>query len=811
MGNQPDISTDLRGKSSNPWSFLTEIFQPLEKVRTFFPMFGTFYCRARVFVFRAAFSASMDDDTFSENVYSNTFLVEQRDRATRTTRYQHDALGRVTNLTDNAGRATAYEYNCDCGGLTDLIDAAGNRTEWVYDSEGRMTYKVYNDDSEIAYAYNADGLLTSRINARNQTTLYEYDKTSKLTQIDYETDTDITTQYDPLGRVTNVTDAVGQTTFTYSPSRGLLTQVDGPFVNDTLVYSHDAAGRSTNLTCGAYSVDYSYDSLSRLKTIGGQQGPSTYAYPGNGTRIASLSHPNGLNRTLAYDNLHRVTNVLNHIADETVSSFGYTLNDADQRTRIRRDSYTIDYGYDPVGQLLSAQAKQDNGTERPGHAYAYSYDQTGNPERQERNGFIVSNRFNNLNQNIDSTWDGSVTVMGSVNTKEGTITVNGIEAALLENQTFVATNLSVAGGTNSYTAIITDPFGRAATNTSEVVVADKNYSYDADGNLLSDGRFTYAWNNENRLASTTDGSTTISNSYDYMERRVSKVVNGVTNTFLYDGWNLVEERSGTNVTRYIWGLDLSGSSQGAGGAGGLVCVVENGEEYYPCFDANGNIYRYVDGTGTNVVAYFEYSPFGKIIVQGGAKAGDVKFRFSTKYFDAETGLYYYGFRYYNPELGRWLSREPLGESASYGLYTFVDNQPIQKIDILGLYGNPISGPGGAVGGGNGPYDPSPWDPPLPPGYWYGNWGGPGWANGEGRPESGSLPKPGDSDYKPPIDSRDSCYEGHDQCISACPKCPTATNSKCIKGCDHTLANCLYKAGEYFEGLLFDTLIPWLIH
>ncbi|MFW5871182.1 MAG: RHS repeat domain-containing protein, partial [Verrucomicrobiota bacterium] len=166
-----------------------------------------------------------------------------------------------------------------------------------------------------------------------------------------------------------------------------------------------------------------------------------------------------------------------------------------------------------------------------------------------------------------------------------------------------------------------------------------------------------------------------------------------TNTFLYDGWLLVQEQSvsGGNPTTnsYIWGLDLSGSLQGDGGIGGLLSVVDGrarspSEPFFPCFDANGNITEYVDETGTNVVAHYEYGPFGQIIAKSGTKADDFHFRFSTKYYDAETGLYYYGYRYYSPELGRWVNRDPLGEEENLvSLYVALENDPIASIDLLG--------------------------------------------------------------------------------------------------------------------------------
>lgn len=137
---------------------------------------------------------------------------------------------------------------------------------------------------------------------------------------------------------------------------------------------------------------------------------------------------------------------------------------------------------------------------------------------------------------------------------------------------------------------------------------------------------------------------------------------------------------------YAWGHDLSGSMQGTGGVGGLLAV--SGEEppgdpvFYPTFDGNGNVSEYLDA-GESPVAHYVYDPFGNTAFSTGTKAGDFVHRFSTKFLDAETGLYYYGYRYYDPVTGRWPSRDPIGEEGGVNLYVFVFNSPYFWYDYLG--------------------------------------------------------------------------------------------------------------------------------
>jgi len=212
--------------------------------------------------------------------------------------------------------------------------------------------------------------------------------------------------------------------------------------------------------------------------------------------------------------------------------------------------------------------------------------------------------------------------------------------------------------------------------------------YDLDGNMLSNSDWTYTWNGENRLVMASNATTIVNFKYDYMGRRFEKSVEGgETTTFIYDGWNPILEtiqHSTFSITNsFAWGLDLSGSMQGAGGIGGLLSTVLDGDLYFSCFDANGNVTDYVDETG-DIVAHYEYDPFGGITYATGDKKDDFNFRFSTKYLDTETGLYYYGYRYYVPVLGRFLKRDILGEKVSLNLFTFADNTPIDKFDVLGL-------------------------------------------------------------------------------------------------------------------------------
>jgi RHS repeat-associated protein len=103
------------------------------------------------------------------------------------------------------------------------------------------------------------------------------------------------------------------------------------------------------------------------------------------------------------------------------------------------------------------------------------------------------------------------------------------------------------------------------------------------------------------------------------------------------------------------------------------------------FDGNGNVIGYVDMATGNRSATYEYGAFGETIISDGPAVELFPFRFSTKYQDVETGFYYYGYRYYNPAIGRWLNREPIEEQGGVNLYVFIQNAPTDYTDYLGQF------------------------------------------------------------------------------------------------------------------------------
>jgi RHS repeat-associated protein len=198
--------------------------------------------------------------------------------------------------------------------------------------------------------------------------------------------------------------------------------------------------------------------------------------------------------------------------------------------------------------------------------------------------------------------------------------------------------------------------------------------------------FTATYDAEDRMTSLeyTDSSVVHRTEYRYSGDGFLAVIRKFENSSLVDeirivrdGLLAVQERDGSNnvLREYTWGLNLGG------GIGGLLNLKQGGQDYAYLYDGKGNVAAVLDGSQA-VVAAYRYAPFGKLLAQTGSLTQP--FGFSTKRYDAQTGLIYYGHRYYSPTIGRWTTRDPLGEVGGMNLYAFVGNNPVNWVDPWGL-------------------------------------------------------------------------------------------------------------------------------
>jgi RHS repeat-associated protein len=293
------------------------------------------------------------------------------------------------------------------------------------------------------------------------------------------------------------------------------------------------------------------------------------------------------------------------------------------------------------------------------------------------------------------------------------------------------------GNRQSYTEGAAPPTTYTTNNVNKYPsTADpaESFLYDKDGNLIEDGDLLYSWDFENRLESVVPkspgpGDVLLMFEYDYEMRRVRKVAYpwhdalGDWSTtpsrdirFVYDGWNLLLELDGRDLTdgsgggpdgqpdntvirKYTWGLDLSGTLQAAGGIGGLLAVEDANAtpmnpaddlRYLYLYDANGNVGQLTDLTDGSVDAKYEYDPYGNAMSDpadagtSGPYADANPIRFSTKYVDEAASHIDYGYRRLVANPGRWLSRDPLQEADGPNVYLFAHNAPILHVDPIGL-------------------------------------------------------------------------------------------------------------------------------
>ena len=409
----------------------------------------------------------------------------------------------------------------------------------------------------------------------------------------------------------------------------------------TLVRELDEQGRLVALTGrdGAPSPSatsaqrYTYDTDGRLAAVSNAEAVAAYAYAPDGRDAGyTLTLANGMTftRTVVRDPFRRdlVARIENLVNGTPVENLAYAYDALARPVSRNGDAF----GYNARGEVAFSRGDAESAEE------AYAYDHIGNAVLAASGGVTNAYAANALNQ---------YTQVGRA-----------------------APCPPTTDGGLGQTALPITP------------------AYDADGNLTGCGPWAFSYDAANRLVTvSSNGVLLVTNFYDAQSRRVRKATPEATTTYIYDGWNLVGERivrvNGlTSAIRYYWGKDISGTPQGAGGVGGLLYLTVDGALYVPLCDNNGNVTHYCNANGA-VVASYAYDAFGKTVAPSGPLADLFRHRFSTKYLDAETGLYYYGYRFYVLSLMRWLNRDPIEESGGLNLYGFCRNNAICAIDPLG--------------------------------------------------------------------------------------------------------------------------------
>jgi RHS repeat-associated protein len=459
---------------------------------------------------------------------------------------------------------------------------------------------------------------------------------------------------------------------------------------------------------------FGFDAASRLASVTDllDNNSATYSYVANSPLVGQISFKQSsaarMMTTKQYDDLNRLTTISSQPGASGVPpvAFNYNYNSANQRTqdKLADGSYWV-YQYDSLGQVISGCKYFYDNTPVPGQQFDYSFDTIGNRMQTKAGGDqtggnqrLATYLVNNLNQITSRDYPGTNDIIGAA-LATNSVTVNG-QTAFHKGEYFWGTVNANNTASPVWLTATAASGGSSTTGNVFMPQTPEQFSYDADGNLTNDGRWSYTWDAENRLVAMTNNTGVgplygLTFAYDAKGRRIQKSIttDGVsftTQSFLYDGWNLVGtlNSSFSLLNSFMWGSDLSGSPQGAGGVGGLLEVSEvSNSQITNCFaayDGNGNLAALINAADGTSVANYEYGPFGEVVRTTGPMAKANPIRFSTKYDDDESDLLYYGYRYYKASTGTWFSRDPIEESGGNNLYGFVTNNPVQYADVLGL-------------------------------------------------------------------------------------------------------------------------------
>jgi RHS repeat-associated protein len=659
-------------------------------------------------------------------------LTKVTDPQGNSTTYQYDEQGRLTSTTNAGGLTTSLGYD-DQGNVESLTGADGTVTIFTYDANGNRSSVTDGQGNTTRYEYDVRGQLIKAIDANGQSTFYQYDANGNRSSVTDANGKTTTFEYDFEGQMTSMTDAMGYTTsFTYGGSAGCyscgggvdkltkLTDAKGQstlFKYDPLgnliretdpqghrtEYDYDAAERVASKTDpNGNTIRYSYDTLGRLVAKAYPDGKqATFSYDAEGNLLSAQ------NQNIAYGFTYDPSDRLASVADSSGTQIDYTYDASGNRTSLSSSSgIDISCQYDDLGRLaqIGSQAgniafgyddlgRRGNLIFPNGVATTYTYDDLGrltdlltatgssiiakNNYTHDAVGNRMSNQDarNTTNYTYDDIYRLTVAESNTPGNSpgKGNVTGKGTSNATDHQREFYSYD-QVGNRTAS-----SEHSAYSHNSGNELLSADAaTYAYDANGNRTSkttpSGTTTYSWDYENRLTQVVIPSgQAVSFTYDPFGRRVSKTVGDIVTTYTYDSEDILFETSNGELGNiYIHGPGIDEP---------LALVGKKGTSYYHA-DGLGSIVAMTDGLARNVQQY-EYDSFGN--------QHDMKNRIKQPYgytgreHDRETGLRYYRARYYDGEVGRFISEDPIGfKSGDTNLYAYVGNDAINNIDPSGL-------------------------------------------------------------------------------------------------------------------------------
>jgi RHS repeat-associated protein len=574
-----------------------------------------------------------------------------------------------------------------------LVDANGNRTRWERDVLGRVTREIRADNTtDTLYTYDLAGRLKTITDPKDQVTTHSYNIDDSLSGTAYTNEEvstpDVSYTYDSYyARVATMVDGIGTTSYTYKAAgtsgAGQVASIDGPLSNDTIAYTYDELGRVVQRTINgsANQVDWTFDALGRVTSEENLLGEFTYTYDGVTNRLATVTYPNGQTSTYSYlddENDHRLQTIHHKYPNtSTLSKFDYTYDAVGNilTWRQQADSTAVlwKYGYDQADQLTSAVKHATDTPQTVLQRFAYAYDPAGNRTVEQIDDAVTLSAYDNLNRLTSQAPGGPMVIAGTLN-EPGTVTISGKPAVVDANNNFRGT-VATTTGTNAFTIVAKDATGNTTTHNYEVDLTGsaKSFTYDANGNLTADGTRTFEWDAINQLRATEVGTQRSEFGYDALQRRtqlterVSGVVQSTANVIWCDA-TICEDRGADGVT-------VSRRPLGRGEQ------ITSANRFHSA-DHLGSVSEVTDGTSA-LLARYAFDPWGRRALVSGVDITNTGF--TSHPVHANSGIQLTLYRAYEPGLGRWISEDPIGYLDGPNTYRYAHNDPLNKLDPLGLF------------------------------------------------------------------------------------------------------------------------------
>ncbi|MFC1572701.1 RHS repeat-associated core domain-containing protein [Candidatus Eisenbacteria bacterium] len=653
-------------------------------------------------------------------------VIEDPDGIHAVTVYNYDKFGNDSTVTDPNLHTTPYVYN-ELGWLVETVDAAGHQTRLTHDRNGNvaMMERQANEDATLwqtrTYTYTVLDKIDTGTDPLQKTTVYDYDPNDNLTSVTNPLGHATTLEYDERDRLWRATDAAGYVTeYAYSPNAypALITDAR----SNSRGYTYDGFDRLAMITyADSSSQVFQYDKNSNLSELVRADTTAILLSYDELNRLVAKTYPEAPAQDTRwhYDLGSRVLWI---VTESCSLSFGY--DPMDRRIAVSQailpGTYNLTYEYDAVGNRTAL-------TYPSGYSLSYEYNENNQLSAIRDTVSIATYDFDVLSRRNVATWGNDTGTeyvydlgdrlrqIAHYQTQRrqgpswGTVSTGRFEYRELPPGTFSyflydyddtghRTGVSGVGiaesfeydqihqligvtGTRTHTYVYDEVGNRVQADSTVYVTDNLNqyvmvdsimFEYDACGNLTSDGRCSYSYDRENRLVSIS-GVVLAEYDYDGLGRRVSKTIDGETMYFVYDGISVVEERSadGGLLASYVFG----------GYIDEVLVMSRDDDEYWYSADGLGSTTGLLSGLG-EVLENVSYAPYG--LSDEDSEYGN-PYQYSGRRLDDECGLYFYRARYYSPEHGRFLQRDPVDFADGWSAYVYVENSPVTYGDPLGLF------------------------------------------------------------------------------------------------------------------------------